>query len=450
MGGNDTPPAPNTVDAFANQYTQPGSGTPESAQSRMDAARSQSGADAMQRNIAHGSIDPSYITDLEHWEGVPHQVIYDCAQAMTPGIMHSQAKNWTDVGASLGGGLFGLNIAIQNALSEGFHGQVAAAASDAANKFIQQGTAVQEVIDAVGARIHAAAYGAEAVKLTVPKPGSQATTPTTAPATDLAGLALPGVQAPAGAVSDGKNDEELYRQAVMAMNLNYDPTYRPAGDNVPTFVPVDAPGDGGANPNSGGPNSSNGPTTPGRSTTSGDQQKPGDQGDKPDSDQSQQTDPASTSSTGQGNQSGSQDSKPSGTQPGSSTRPAGADSTSAAGFGGSGSGLGSSGGPGGTSGGGSGGPGRSLPGVPGTGTPAAAAAFGAKPGQAGAGGMPGMGGLGGARKNEESEKEHKSPDYLVMDREEELIGRLDPTLPGAIGADIPAAQYRPEDRERRR
>ena len=34
--------------------------------------------------------------------------------------------------------------------------------------------------------------------------------------------------------------------------------------------------------------------------------------------------------------------------------------------------------------------------------------------------MPGMGGLGGARKNEEAEGEHKTPDYLIMDREEEL------------------------------
>ncbi|WP_063063900.1 hypothetical protein [Nocardia violaceofusca] len=415
----------------------------------MNAARSQSGADSMQRNLGHGSIDPTYITDLEHWEGVPHQVIYDGAQAMTPGIMHSQAKTWTDIGASLGGGLFGLNLAIQRALSDGFHGQVAAAASDAANKFIQQGTAVQEVIEAVGARIHATAYGAEAVKLTVPKPGSKAT-PTATPATDLAGLALPGVQAAGAAVSDGNNDEELYRQAVMAMNLNYNPTYRPAGENVPTFVPVDSPGDGGTNnPNSGGPYSSNGPSTPGKTTSPGDQQKPGDQDKQPSSDQSQQTDPASTSQ-GQGNQPGNQNSNPGSSLPGGNTTPAGVDSTSAAGFGGPGSGVGSSGGLGGTSGGAPGGPGRSVPGMPGGGTPSAAASFGARSGQAGASGMPGMGGLGGARKNEDSEKEHKTPDYLVMDREEELFGRQDPALGGAIGADIPAAQFRPEDRERRR
>jgi hypothetical protein len=64
--------------------------------------------------------------------------------------------------------------------------------------------------------------------------------------------------------------------------------------------------------------------------------------------------------------------------------------------------------------------------------------------------MPGMGGMGGTGKKDESEREHKTPDYLIMDREEELFGRQGPTLGGAIGADIPAALFRPEDQERSR
>ncbi len=107
------------------------------------------------------------------------------------------------------------------------------------------------------------------------------------------------------------------------MKNNYNPTYRPAGENVPTFVPVDSPDDGGTNnPNSGGPNSnSNGPTTPGTTTSPDDQQKPGDQGDKP-SDQSQQTDPAGTIHCRTGQSAGSQNpSNPAGSLPGSDTRP---------------------------------------------------------------------------------------------------------------------------------
>ncbi|MCM6777973.1 hypothetical protein NDR87_31245 [Nocardia sp. CDC159] len=61
-------------------------------------------------------------------------------------------------------------------------------------------------------------------------------------------------------------------------------------------------------------------------------------------------------------------------------------------------------------------------------------------------GMPGA----GARKGEDDESERKTPDYLIMDREEELFGLRERTVPQAIGADIPAAQTQPENGEERR
>ncbi|WP_063008273.1 hypothetical protein [Nocardia kruczakiae] len=420
-------------------------------ENRKSADQAQHGAHQVQQGVHHQSTDPSYIKDLEPWEALGHQDIYDMVMSMKPDAMHEHAKKWFNIASALGGALFGLNISIQKELSDGFHGQFAGAAADAAKKFVQQATDVQEVITTVSARITAAAYGAEAAKLAVPPPDTSSAPATTA--ADILAREL-GAAPPAPTIDKGKADAEKRQQAIDAMHNNYDPTYRPAGDGVPTFVPVDAPGGDGTNsPNSGLSNSGNGINhsgNPSGPNSEGDERKPGDSTEKSDPDASQQTDPASASQSGQSsNEPGSQNASNPATSslPGSSTRPSGFDSTNAAGYGGGGpgSGVGSYGTHGGSSGTQSGGPGRSIPGVPGSGNSSAASAFGARPGQPGLGGMPGMGGMGGAGKKDESEREHKTPDYLIMNREEELLGRRERTLPEAIGADAPAAQFRPDD-----
>ncbi len=85
-------------------------------------------------------------------------------------------------------------------------------------------------------------------------------------------------------------------------------------------------------------------------------------------------------------------------------------------------------------------PGAAVPGTPGgAGTAAGAGAragTGSVAGGRGMSGMPGMmgGGRGGGKGEDDSE--HSIPDYLIQDREDELIGLLPPTLPpgGVIGA----------------
>ncbi|MBO0852856.1 MAG: hypothetical protein J2P18_03725 [Nocardia sp.] len=412
--------------------------------------------------MSNKDVDPAYIKDVENWDSLSHQDIWNHVQNMKPGIMHGHGKTWMDISAGLGGALFGLNLSIQRHISEGFHGQFANAASDSARKFVQQGTGVQEVIESVGTRIHAAGYGAEAVKGSVPPP-SGATGAASAPQpTSLAGLMLPGIPDPQSSVDGGKESQALYEEAKAAMTLNYVPTYEPAGQNVPTFVPVAAPGDGPGAPGD-GTQSGPGPNGPGGSAgghpnSTGGEPKPAGGSDKPGSDASR-TDPSGTSGNPQAGHGSDQPgvpapSSPAGAAPDGSTHPSGLDSTTPAGFGGSSSGpdVGSHGGigvPGGVSGGGasqSGGvPGRSLPGTPGGTNPAAAAAALGKPGQPGFGGMPGL----GASPKKAEDKEHKSPDYLVTDREEELIGIQDRTTPQAIGADIPAAQPQPNDSGRK-
>ncbi|MBB5914768.1 hypothetical protein BJY24_003635 [Nocardia transvalensis] len=425
----------------------------------LQATKTKQGSKYMQDQLGFNSTDDDYIRGLEEWAGVSHHDIHSHAQDMKPGAMHDSAKAWNTISASLGGAVFGLNLSIQKALSDGVHGQFGDAALNSAKKFVQQATDVQEVIQAVGLRIETAAFGAEAVMRTVPPPKAGDGAASTQVPTVLDVL---GAGNPAAAVAAGRSEDELWRDAIAAMQANYDTTYGPAGKGVPTFVPVAAPGgDGNGNDHDGGiPNSGggNGGTDGGTGGTNG--KTEGNDGKTDNGEQQAGNDATSTSSAGDssnsaGNQ-GNQSTAPGQQGAGTTGTGAGPSATSAAGFGG-GAGSGGRGGGSGLSGGGaggtSGGAGRGASGVPGAGNNATAAASGMGAGKAGAsgmGGMPGMGHGAGGRKDEESENEHKTPDYLIMDREEELLGRRDPTVPQAIGADIPAAQYDQNDGRGRR
>ncbi|WP_280315062.1 hypothetical protein [Nocardia wallacei] len=422
------------------------------------ARQTQHGAGLVEQNISHSGTDPAYIADIEHWEKVPHAEIYKQVQAMDPVSMHEKAGVWSDISAGVSGGLFGLHLSIQKALSEGLAGKAGDAGQLAARKFIDQATDVQEVIKAVSVRLNSVAYGAEALKRLVPPPVTTTPESTTAVQSSVAALypALTGGATPGATIGVGVSEDDQYRLAITAMQQNYDPIYRPAGENVPTFVPVDSPGDDGNGPVDNGWT----PGTGGPSTSGTDGRTGADDGRSGTGEPQAQTDPTSTtaasdssnSAGSQGNQGTNQN------QQGTGTGSPSGSQTTAAGFGGGTGGRGGGSGSGGFGSGGigrpgstAGGPGRSGTGVPGAVNPAAAAAQGAgQPGTPGIGGMPGMGAGAPGRKGEDDEKEHKTPDYLVMDREEELLGRRERTVPQAIGADIPAAQTRPDDHGGRR
>ncbi|MGV9678045.1 hypothetical protein ACWDSJ_22445 [Nocardia sp. NPDC003482] len=460
---NEDSPSANTPEAIARALTGQ---SVEAIQNHDRATQSQHGAEALQSRLTNSGTDPAYIQGFEDWKSMSHEELYRTVQeTMKPGVMHARAKTWLDISAAVSGALFGLNISIQKALPEGFQGEFSVAASEAARKFIKQGTDVQEVIQTVGHRIEAAAYGAEAVKNSVPPPGGFQTG--VAKKVDSVWPSL-GAEDPQHAVGSVRDDDSSRWAAIAAMQRNYEPTYGPAGRNVPTFVPVDSPGE--VNPGTGGGNSwpgtggGTGGTNGGTGGTSG---GPGETGggtgeqsgngaqDPNSTDGGQRTDPASVSpaSTDGSNSTGTQGTSGNagGTSPGADTRPAGVDSpgSSVSGRGGGGSGLrpGTSGGGRGGTGGGStaNAPGRSVPGMPGAGNPAAAAA--GRAGTAGTSGMPGMGMPGAHGRKDEDEAEHKTPDYLIRDREEELFGPRQRTVPQAIGADIPAAQTRPDEGE---
>ncbi|MBF6172531.1 hypothetical protein [Nocardia blacklockiae] len=426
-----------------------------------NARSQQQGAEQLQTSISYDGKDPDYITRMEQFEGRPHAEIYANAQKMDPGTMHDRADVWISISHNLSGGLLGMHMSIQKALAEGIDGKMADAALAAAQKFYQQAFDVQEVIQTCGHRIKAAAHAAEVVRMSVPPPASPLNGPESPDALSGTQVALAAMLSGLASDSDGmevayqRGVEALHRAAIDTMNNQYKPTYGPAGSGIPTFVPVQAPGENGVDDGAGGVtpgginSGSNGPAADGNGgeNARGDEQAPG-------------TDPASVDTAGlsQDSQSGQQQSGQGGSATAKPTSSGGDASTTAAGVtsgsagrGGSpgGAGLsgrgGTAGGPGGVNAGGSG---RSVPGSPGTGNAAAAAtlAGGAAAARAGAPGMMGPGGGGGKQKGE-SESDHRTPDWLIRNREDELIGTIDPTVPQAIGADIPAAQSSPRSHD---
>ncbi|MBY8855894.1 hypothetical protein K7711_05335 [Nocardia sp. CA2R105] len=408
-----------------------------------DATTSRAGAQSLEKQLSYSDTDSPYIPDLENWDGKSHQDIYTGVQAMKPGSIQMYATSWNNIASSLGGGLFGSNLAVQNALAEGAKGQIANAAADSAQKFFQQMTQLQDVVTAVAARIRSVADGAEAVKLSVPPPNNAAAVPTpTSPDAAEVG-ALIGVTAASSVMNSGRSEENLHQTAIAAMKNNYDPTFGPAGTGIPTFVSVDKPG-GSTNPNANTGPSNTSPGNAKNDNTKDNSQNPNNsqQKDPSNSDQSSQQSPSSANQGTSNSNTSPQSADSSSSNPSTSTGTAGYNGGAGGGAGGLG-GLDS-----GTTSGGSGGAGQSIPGT-GNGNSAAAAAStngAAKTTSSGTSGMPGMGGA-GARKSEDEEREHKTPDYLIMDREEELIGRLDPASGGALGADFPAAQTQRDNGE---
>ncbi|OQS17167.1 hypothetical protein B0T36_00680 [Nocardia donostiensis] len=414
--------------------------SPEDIQARMYAKQSQSGAERLSEQISHDGRDPSYIKRMEHFEGIPHQEIYDDAQDMKPGAMHSVGDVLVAISNSLSGGLLGAHLAINRALSDGLEGEFATGAAEAAKRFYDQATDVQEVIHSVGRRIKAAAYGAEVVKNSVPPPPTGTASTDLPPNFAVLGNTTLTVASPSDTSALERAKEEQRQVAIGVMNTVYKPTYQPAGEGVPTFVPVQAPGDNPTGPVPGSTTTSSGPGNnqpgPGNNTP-GSPENGQSEGEQPGSE-----DPQTTAANTNQNSTG-QNTQQTGT-PTTTGTPAGdpqRNTTTTAGVPGVPSTPGrpsSPGGPGNNPQ--APGPGRSIPGtptapgVPGAATPAAAATAAGRPMT----GMPGMMSPGAARRGGDDENERKTPDYLITNREEELFGRQPGTVPEALGADAPA------------
>ncbi|WP_280437846.1 hypothetical protein [Nocardia carnea] len=441
--------------------TGPGLGIdPGSVEDRLASQTSLSGAQHFGSQLSHDGQDPAYITQMELFEGLEHEEIYAKVSEMTPGVMHGVADAYKSIANSLGGALFGSLLSIQRELSDGMAGEFADAANQASRTFFDQATDVQEVINAVGMRIHAAAYGAEVVKKSVPPPPTPGAAPggtaVTTTVNDPAQVAQTVVNAtdPATQAAFDAYKEDQRLAAVEVMNTAYKPTYQPAGEGVPTFVPVQMPGDQPGPAGPGGTTTSGpGGTTSGPGSQAPNGENPGENetGEQPQETPGSAEEPQTTTASSTENPTTQQPGTTTGTPTGDPQRTT--SSTTAPGSPGAPTGTpGSPGMPGGAPPQNQA-PGKTVPGAPG-GTPngpvsgpaAAAAAAGTNRGMSGMPGM--MGGGAGARRGEDDE-EHKVPDYLVHDREEELFGARPQLLDGVLGGDAPAAQPADDRGDRR-
>lgn len=431
---------------------------PSAVQARLTAQQVQSGAEHLGSQVSHGGRDPAYITEMEQFEGSSHEEIYDKVQDMNPVAMRQFADTYEAVAIALSGGLLGAYLSIQRELSDGMDGEFADAANQAARKFYDQATDVQEVIRAVGLRVEAAAYGAEVVRKSVPPP--PAVSPGTNPAittsiVDPAQIAqtVVGATDPAAAAALDRYKEEQRLVAVEAMNMAYKPTYQPAGDGVPTFVPVQGPGDG-PGPSVPGGTSTTGPdgTTTTSATPGG--ETPGSETPGENEAEGEGTETAGTEEDSQTTTAGT-DGNPTTQQPNTTTTgtPTGDPQRTTPSTTTTGSPSVSTGNPAGMPGGTpqTQTPGKTVTGTPGgpntsTGSPSAAStAAGSSRGMSG---MPGMMSSGAGKRGEDDD-EHKTPDYLIQDREEELFGPRISALGGVLGADAPAAQPADDRGDRR-
>ncbi|MGW5108862.1 hypothetical protein [Nocardia sp. NPDC004123] len=212
---------------------------------RRRARLSQSGAEHEQSRIAIRGLDPDYIRHLEHFPGFTHEQIHSRVQAMNPGDMHTAAQIWVSIADSMFGALSTLHATVQTTLADAMSGHLADAAETAARQFVRDATDVAEIAHSTGHRVIAAAYGAEAVRKTVPPP-------------------VP--DAPADA------KDEQYHLALAALDANYVPIYPPAGTAVPAFFALRSPGDIASENLGGTPDSApdtGRPTTPISNTRSG-------------------------------------------------------------------------------------------------------------------------------------------------------------------------------------
>ncbi|WP_282778785.1 hypothetical protein [Nocardia sp. CC201C] len=251
---------------------------PESLHAGTAARRAQRGAEREQRRISHAGVDPDYIWRMERFTELTHAEIHARVREMDPAAMHESADTWVGIADSLSGAATGLHMTVQSALAEALRGQIAEAAEAAARAFVARAMDIAEVARNAGHRITAAAYGAEAVRRTVPPPpDSGAALPDSgaAPTDSGAPSADTGATTPLPTTMTGTADpaaerfaEEQYQLALAALEANYVPIYPPAGSGVPAFEPARSSPDGSddgaattlpASAGSGGPISSGHP-----------------------------------------------------------------------------------------------------------------------------------------------------------------------------------------------
>ncbi|WP_410871706.1 hypothetical protein [Nocardia sp. A7] len=397
-----------------------------------------------------GSWAKPVLTDkLDGFSSLSHQQIWDAlnGSGSQPGVdagaINAGADGWRRLVTGMTNAVTQFNSRIDTAIGDGWDGTTANAAIDGVRTYATEAQKLPTTFQMVANGIDLMQGALAQAKMAIDEPYEVSWDE------QLLG-AIPGSDF---LKSDQYQADEAERAAQEILERVYKPQAVVADEKTPVLaVPKNPLGDG----NVPGGDNNNGDGSGGGSTNGG--SNGGSNGANADGDQSlpaattpQTTDPTSETPEDDPATDDTSDDEtdPAATTPTAtpSTEPASTaqnpTGTPSAGTGAPGSGGSPGGGSPGSGSPGTGGvaqapvAGRGVPGSPAAGTPAAASA-GKAAGAVGRGmsGMPGMMGGGGRGGGKDDESEHKIPDYLIQDRESELIGQLPPTLPpgGVIGA----------------
>lgn len=383
------------------------------------------------------TMDKAAITSPEPFSTWTHQQIWqalngpDGSSGVDATAVNAGADGWRRLTTGTETAVTNYRNSFERVLSEKWSGQSGNAAIEAVKSYTTDATKLPTAFQMVANGIDHMQGLLGQSKIAIPKPD------------DVSGFDefishIPGngvVKAAKHRATEAEEDARLFMIG----------TYQPGSVIVDGKTPVlplpqnntENPGDGGPGTRNGNDGTTNGTTnnngtTPG-TNPAGTQENPG------------TTSPQTTDTGDDQNDDGTDDSTDDSTSPSSTDPSATTPATTTPGTGqpttpgdtktGGSPGAGSPG-SGVPTGAGVPGAGRSVSGTPGGAAAGARAATAGTAGARGMSGMPGMMGGGGRGGNgKDDENEHTSPDYLIQDRESELIGQLPPTLPagGVIG-----------------
>lgn len=189
------------------------------------------------RLAAHGTgTDPAYTTSDDHFEGMSHQEIYDNLHGLgglDPTGMRSMRETWRQCSADIENlsvfNLMGINQIHHSGM---WTGATAVAAQGASQQFSNLADETGQVFGAVGDRVEAMAWAAEAVRAAVPPP--VAPVKTIDPDNRQQSI-LPGLINAALLDKNAAAQRQARDDAILAMNHIYTPSFPPAGAGVPAY-----------------------------------------------------------------------------------------------------------------------------------------------------------------------------------------------------------------------
>ncbi|MBO0854289.1 MAG: WXG100 family type VII secretion target [Nocardia sp.] len=384
--------------------------------------------------------EPARIANAENVFGWDHTQIENAFSGLDTTDANNMSQNYAKAATEWEQGLETFQRSVVNSIAEAWDGAAAESAKSAIKKYSDDAANLADLMAGMSRDIDAAGSAIVATKNAIPAAAAHSWTANIWPP-----RAAEEERSRNNVTNDSRtamlnhyvNQFKGYDQTVPVLPAALNPT-QPGGDQQPPQPggpggPGSMPAGGHADGGHGAPSSAAGHHDP--KTDQPSDGKPGD--------------PSSATKPSAGESPAAQApmATPGGPDAGSHTAPASSagTSTTPSGISGGGPEPGGSGGPGSGFGSGSGsgasrgGPGRSVPGpkIPGgAAEPAAALGRGTATGGAG---MPGIPGMGAGKSQKESERTHKTADYLInAENAAELIGEEPKTLPGGVIGANPA------------